>query len=384
MRIFIDTRALDAGIISGIPAYAGNLIKNLTEEYPSNEFIFFSNSFKKRKLDPERKKIGGNGVWTDYRIPNRLLDLSSHILDFPKIDKLIKADVYWSPHFHILAFKNQRKHVLTIHDLSPLFYPEYFPWRKRLWHWQQNYKKQIKTAGHIVGVSEFTRDTILETFNLPESKVSSIYSGVDDFYKKLPSADDNLANFKKEKKLDGPFVLYVGTLEPRKNITGLIKAFNLLKQNGKFKDLKLVLAGDNGWLYEKILREIDLSPHKEDIVRWGRAEKKDLLYLYNSASVFVYPSFFEGFGFPPLEAQASGIPVVSSDRSSLPEILKESAILVNPWKTYELSMAMELVLLENKTRESLIESGYRNIQRFNWKNTAAGFMKLFEQINSNG
>lgn len=384
MKIFIDIRPLYARILSGVPEYTRFLLKNIVKAAPNEEYALFANSFKGEPENLLTVKEIPKSEMLNFGIPNRLWDLSSRFLDLPKIDKLVKADVYFSPHFDILPFKDPRSHVLTIHDLSFISYPEFFPWRKNFWHWRQNYKKQINEAGRVVAVSDFTRGDILDKFRLDDNRVVRIYPGVNDRYRKLPTNDEDLAEFKRKESLDHPFLLHVGTLEPRKNAVGVIKAFSLLKGSGKFKNLKLVLVGSKGWLYDEIIKEADRSPYRNDIRFWGRASEEELLYLYNLASVFAYPSFFEGFGFPPLEAQASGTPVVASDRSSLPEVTGKSAILVNPFKVYEIALAIEGILLENKTRDELIDLGYANVKRFNWSETAAELIGVLRETKRNG
>jgi len=175
-------------------------------------------------------------------------------------------------------------------------------------------------------------------------------------------------------------LLYVGALEPRKNISGIIKAFNLLKQNSAFNDLELFIVGPKGWLYNMIFKEARRSPHASDIRFWGSASLSEILYLYNCASAFVYPSFFEGFGFPPLEAQACSLPVIASNRASLPEILGNSALLIDPWRTDEMVMAIEAVLTDNTLRDLLIERGLQNVKRFDWNKTAEELIDVFKSI----
>ncbi len=378
MRIFVDIRPLSAKIISGIPEYTRFLVKGLTENYPNEEYLFFANKFGKQ-TDPFLPDKSPSGRIVDYGIPNKIWDATNRFLNLPKIDKLVKADVYLSSHIDILSFKNPQKHVMTIHDLSFVFYKELFTWEKNFWHWRQNYEKQIREAGRIVAVSEFTRQTIMDHFRVDGRKVIRIYPGVNPFYQRLARNDENLAKFRKDKNLDRPFILHVGTLEPRKNAIGVIRAFNLIKEKKQFSELKLVLVGARGWLFEKVLSEAERSPVREDILFWGRATEQELLSLYNLASAFVYPSFFEGFAFPCLEAQTCGTPVVASDRGPLPEVLGKSAITVNPWKVHEIKMAMETVLSHNKKREELSEAGLKNAKRFSWTETVRKIMETLKE-----
>ncbi|TSA44317.1 glycosyltransferase family 1 protein [bacterium] len=377
MKIFIDIRSLDARYTSGVPGYIKLLIENMLTEAPGEDYIFFANSFRRNleKTDlPQKYK----GTWLNLGLPNRLLDLTNHFLNFPKIDRIIPADVFFSPHFNILSFKNPEKHVLTIHDISFYHYPDFFSHRKQFWHWQQDWRKQIENAGRIIANSDYTGNDIIETLRTKPEKVKRIYPGVDPFYRKMNKNDVDLIRFRNEKGLNKPFLLSVGTLEPRKNIIATIRAFNFLKQSAAFRDLELIIVGPRGWLYDKILKEAKSSPWQNKIRIWGKATREEILFLYNLASVFVYPSFFEGFGFPPLEAQACGLPVVASNRSSLPEVLGKSALLTDPWRVGELALAIESVLTDNKTSEMLKIRGFENIKRFNWPNAAREVVALLK------
>jgi glycosyltransferase involved in cell wall biosynthesis len=377
MKICIDIRSLDAQHMTGVPEYVRLLVEHLLIQAPNEDYSFFANSFGRRleKTDLLQKQ---RGKWINFGIPNRIFDATNLIFGLPKIDSHIKADVFFSPHFNILSFKNPQKRVLVIHDLSFVHFPDFFSWRKRLWHWEQNWRKQVETAGRIIVNSEYTRRDVLKTLNLDPDKVERIQPGINPFYKKIIPNDANLLKFKNEKGLNKPFLLSVGTLEPRKNIIATIRAFNYLKQSPFFKDFELVIAGSYGWLYEGILKEIGRSPYRNKIRIWGRATPEEILYLYNLASVFSFPSFFEGIGFPPLEAQACGLPVVASNRSSLPEVLGDSALLVDPWRVSELALAIEAIVKDAKLKENLIDRGFKNAARFDWNAAAketAGILK---------
>jgi len=380
MRIFIDIRSLDTKQITGVPEYVRLLIEHLLREAPREQYTFFANSFSHRleKTDLLQRQ---RGDWINFGIPNRIFDLTHHFLNFPKIDSLIPADVFYSPQFNILSFKEPSRHILTIHDISFVHYPEFFSRRKRLWHWQQNWRKQMETAGQIITNADYTREDIINTLKLNEKKVKRVYAGINPFYKKLPKDDVGLVRFRNDKGLTRPFLLSVGTLEPRKNIIATIQAFNRLKQSVAFGDLELIIVGSYGWLYDKILNEAKCSPWANSIRIWGRATPQETLYLYNLASVFVFPSFLEGIGFPPLEAQACGLPVVASNRSSLPEMLGNSALLADPWKIGEIALATEGIMKDFKLRNELIMKGFKNTERFKWQNTAKEMINIFKNHN---
>jgi glycosyltransferase involved in cell wall biosynthesis len=380
MKIFIDIRSLDTNQMTGVPEYVRLLTEHLLKEAPREDYVFFANSWGRRLektelLQRERRN------WVNFGVPNRLFNISSRLLNRPKIDGLVPADVFYSPHFNILSFKEPRKHVLTIHDISFVHYPEFFPLRKRFWHWQQNWLKQIKEAGQIITNADYTKEDIVNTFKLDEKKVKRIYAGLNPLYRKMQRNDPELSRFRNDKGLQRPFLLTLGTLEPRKNIPAVIRAFNHLKGSPAFRDFDLLIVGSRGWLYDKILKEAETSPWRKNIRIWGRATPEETLYLYNLAEVFVFPSFFEGIGFPPLEAQACGLPVVASNRSSLPEMLGSSAVLTDPWRTGDIALAVEGIVKDSRLKNGLVEKGFKNAGRFKWQDTARELVSVFKNIN---
>jgi len=358
MKILIDARVLIKGGVSGVEEYTRNLVKALLAADRHNQYILFYNGRRKVPLN-------FNAPIIDWGIPNKILDLSFRFLNWPKIDSLTKADVIFSPHFNILAVKN-RPRIITFHDLSFVHHPYFFSLKQRLWHWLQNIQKQVDLADKIIAVSEFTKQDLIETWQIPAEKIKVVYSGIADEFR--PAASSSA---------DYPYILYLGTLEPRKNVVALIKAFNLLKTGKKFANFKLILAGKTGWLYNNIIREAAASPFRRDIIFYGQVNNNDRVKLYSQAQVFVYPSFFEGFGFPPLEAQACGCPVVAAQRTSLIETLRDSALLVNPWSVQDLADAIDAIISDEHLRQKLQQAGLTNAKRFSWQKTAAAMLEIF-------
>jgi len=380
MRIFFDARVLNREHHSGIFEYARFLLTKILKKNPNHDYSVFVNSFRSSSF--AEKMFGNlkNVSLVNYHFPNRIFDFLNFAFSSPKIDSLVRADIFYSPHLDIMSFKNPVKHILTVHDLSFIHHPDFFSLQRQFWHLRQNYEKQIKEAGCVITPSYFTAEDIAANFHISPDKIKTIYSGVNPAYKVLSVDNSELIAFKWRSKINDPFLLYTGALEPRKNITGIIKAFNILKRKAVFNDLKLVIVGPKGWLYNNIFREASASPWKHSINFWGEAPENEMLYLYNLASVFIYPSFFEGFGFPPLEAQACGLPVVSSNRSSIPEILGDSALLADPWRINELALGIEAVLTDSSLRKILREKGLENIKRFKWEYTAQKLTKVFENL----
>ena len=369
MIIGIDIRLLGKGVKSGIEEYTENLLAYLIPLNPTIKFKLFYSSFSNKLPEYDWLKYPNVELFR-YRFPNKLLFFSSSFLNTPKLDQLMGGvDVFFSPHFFITALSSACKRVVTFHDLSYIHFPEFFSWRKNIWHnfemrpiWQSHFSDKI------IAVSESTKNDLVNLYHVDPAKVQVIYSGISSDIAR-PS-DENLKEFKIKNKLPDEFILFLGKFEPRKNISGIIGAFDILKRNTNFSNLKLILVGSRGWLYKNIFEDIEKSKYRDSIILKDYVSDDERSFYYSLASVFVYPSFFEGFGFPPLEAMKCGTPVIASRSSAIPETVGNSAILVDPHNLNELSDAIEIVL-ENKTiREKLIAGGFKKTKSFNWRDTA--------------
>ena len=276
--------------------------------------------------------------------------------------------MYFNPHFFVAPLTNKCKKVITFHDLSFEHYPEFFSWRKRGWQKiLMNTKQEARKADKIIAVSQSTKNDLVNLYGLDSEKIEVIYSGVGEQFRPL--------EIKKRYNLPEKFILYFGTIEPRKNLIGLIKAFESLKD----KNVKLVMAGANGWLYQDILKTAFKSKRKKDIFFTGFVQEKDKPFLYNLAQAFVYPSFFEGFGFPPLEAMACGVPTIVSINSSLPEVVGDAGLMINPKNIDELAWAIKTVLEDNNLRDRLIKRGLKQSQKFSWSECAKKTLRVLNE-----
>jgi len=335
LRILIDARFLGRNPYSGVEEYGQQLIARLRRLAPENEYRTITNRF--------------------FGIPNKIFRLNP----IP-VDRLMPADLIYSPHLNFLRHSPRTPRIMTIHDLSFIHHPHFFSFRDRFWHWQQRVKKQAERAALIITDSRFSKNDISETLKIPEEKIKVIYPGIGPEFRKIKSPNPHPLVL-------NPYILYLGRLEPRKNIEALIRAFRLLKS--KFHNLKLALTGSGG-----------ITVADPDIIFTGPVSPEERLMLYNQAEVFVYPSFFEGFGFPPLEAQACGCPVIVSSRASLPEIVGRSGLQIDPWRIEELAGAIGAVLTNQTLRQRLIALGLKNVQRFNWLNAAQELLKYFSSV----
>jgi glycosyltransferase involved in cell wall biosynthesis len=403
MNIGIDIRILAKGTKTGVENYTVNLLSHLLGKNKSINYRLFCNGFRKPRIDYPWLKLNNVRVKT-LRIPNRIFDLFLRFLKFPKIDKIIGgADIFLSPHFLLLPVREKTKTIVVFHDLSFVRFPEFFSFSKLLWHKFIYPKNQAKKADLIVAVSNSTKNDLINLYGIPEEKIKVIYPAVGEEFKPIEKTDQKLLGVKEKYNLPNSFILYFGTIEPRKNLLALIEAFEKIKgqeiktplevqwdgfegvvKNEKkdffaFQDLKLVIAGNKGWLYKDVFEKIEKSPYRKDIIVTGFIDEGDRPYLYNLAEMFVYPSFFEGFGFPPLEAMACGIPTAVSNKSSLPEVVGGAAVMFDPQNIDEIGFAIKEILENKKLREFLFEKGLQRIKLFDWDKTAEEFLNLFKK-----
>ena len=374
MIIGIDIRMLARGMKTGVEEYTSNILANMLSLNKNIEYKLFYNGYKKIELDCDWLKFP-NVELRQYRIPNRFLDTSLYFFNYPKIDKLLKeVDVFFSPHIFLSSVSKKCKSVMTFHDLSFEKYPEFYSASKNYWHFSMNPKKQARKADKIIAVSESTKNDLVGLYNINPEKIKVIYSGINSVFS-IQYSVSSISKIKKKYNLPEKYILYLGTLEPRKNIVGLIKAFEMFKRRrhsrmSPAEDYKLVIAGSKGWLYRDIFKTVKNSPVKNDIIFTGFIDDEDKSILYSQAELFVYPSFYEGFGFPPLEAMACGTPVITSNFSSLPEAVGDAAIMINPYNLDELYRAMETVLNDDKLKDTLIKKGFKQAKKFSWQKCA--------------
>lgn len=365
MTIGIDLRILARDANTGVEEYAKKLLSFLIPLDKNIKYKIFYNAYKKTPLYYEWAQAANVKIF-DSKIPNKFLEIFSS-LSFPKADKLLGGcDIFFQPHFLPAVLSKGIRRVITFHDLSFERYPEFFSLHQKVWHKRINPRKQAEQADKIIAISESTKSDLVGLYGIAPNKIKVIYSGVN-----FPK---NIADFEKKScaakyNLPADFILFLGTLEPRKNIFGIIKAFEILKNNQR-PDLKLVIAGGRGWLCHDLFEYTGASKYKDDIIFLGHVLNREKEILYSLAKVFVFPSFFEGFGFPPLEAMACGTPVVTSNVSSLPEVVGSGAITINPYHIDELAGAIKALLEDNNLSNMMIEKGKERARQFSWQKCA--------------
>jgi len=375
MRIAIDIRALGAGRRTGVEEYEIALLNALFEIDKENEYILFNNRFSQINNDFKQFEKNSNVRIINLKIPNKIFNSALTFAYYPKIDKLCKnPDVFFSPAWNFCRVSKTSKHILTVHDLSFEVSPDFFSFKKRLWHKIIGAKRQTLEVDKIIAVSESTKEDLINIYNINPQKIEVIYLGVNNKFFKTCSYHEKL-EIRKKYHLPENFILFIGTIEPRKGIFNLIKSFEEFKKQDA-GNMHLVISGVHGWSYREILKAAKNSSFKKYIKISGFIEDADKPAIIQSSKAFVYPSLYEGFGFPPLEAMACKIPTIISNNPSLPEISGNGALMIDPWNIREFAWAMEQIINNYDLREKIIKNGIKCAEKYKWEETAKQTLKV--------
>jgi glycosyltransferase involved in cell wall biosynthesis len=375
MRIAIDyTAAIRQG--AGIGQYVRNLVDALLAEDSANQYtLLTSGRPTKERPFPTAPNVRGRSIF----IPDRYLNILWYRWRLPLNATLFsgQVDIYHGPDFALPPLGKKLRKVVTVHDLAFLEHPEYAV-PELVAYLTKIVPEAVEAADVVAAVSEATRQGLISHFNTPPEKITVVPIGVASHFRRI--TDPVLLGATQHKYgLKHPLVLGVGTLEPRKNHLNLIKAFAKATRQ-KNGPAMLAIAGGKGWLYEETQRVVaDLK--LENKVRFlGRVSDLELVTLYSMADIFAFPSIFEGFGIPPLEAMACGAPVITSNTSSLPEVVGDAAILVNPHDVDALSQAITRLIDNEGLREELRQKGFQRVQNFGWPQTARKMLAVYQRL----
>jgi len=264
--------------------------------------------------------------------------------------------------------------VVTIHGLEYRYLPGYYRFPQKL-YLTRSTEYAVSQATHLIAVSKWTKKELVRNLGANPAKISVVYEGIDQKRFKMQKSKLKINRVLKKYRIRKPYILFVGVIQPRKNLVRLIKAFASLDAN-----LQFIIAGKLGWMYDKILSAPERFGVKKEVRFLGFVPDKDLPSLYSGALVFCLPSLVEGFGLPVLEAMACGTPVLAARAGALPELVGEAGLLVNPKKTQEIADALRLLVENPELREGLREKGYRQVKKFSWENTAKETIKIFANI----
>lgn len=368
MRVGLDGLAL-GGERDGSWVYFTELVRHVAAVDQENTYTIFVQNAIRHAL-PSGEAI----AWQlEQRLPGIPRALY-HQYYYARTKALGNLDILHTAAFISPVFvRAPVAQVLTLHDLSFLSYPQTMKWTGRWW-WRLLAPTSIRHAACIVASSEATRAQIKKHFVFPEEKIKVVYPCVRDGLSRVEDARSRLAQY----NLPSKYILFVGTLEPRKNLMNLVRAFALAKRQAKL-DHALVLAGARGWDFDRLASTIEQSGFSEQIILPGRIADKDLSALYSAADLFTLVSWHEGFGFPIIEAMACGVPVIASNVSSLPEVLGDAGILVEPNNPEEIATQIVRVLTDRDLAQDMVIRGQSRVKLFSAERFRQGILEVYRQ-----
>jgi len=373
LRIGIDyTAAVRQG--AGIGRYTRELVRALAKLNRGHDYVLFAAAGGQRLADAGWPP---NFQMRSVPLSDRALAILWHRLQLPLWVELVtgSVDIFHSPDF-VLPPVRRAKTLVTVHDLSFMRYPQCADANLRA-YLNKVVPRSVHRANLVLADSQSTKDDLVELLGVEPARIEVVYPGVEERFHPIEN-QAILEQVRKRYNLPPRFVLGLGTLQPRKNFTRLIEAFADLRF--AICDLHLVIAGGKGWLYEEIFATVEQLGLEEKVIFPGFVADQDLPALYNLADLFVFPSLYEGFGLPPLEAMACGTPVITSDASSLPEVVGEAGLIVEATDVEDLAEAMKRVLEDDALQEEMIARGLEQARKFTWEEAASKLLSLYETL----
>ena len=372
MNIGIDIRSLLDPHPSGVGEYTREILEALFRIDQENHYHLFANAADTSHI-PNFNYPNVNTHLFHY--PNKLLNLSMRFFNFPKIDALISKhyalDLFFFPNINFAALDKKIPAITTVHDLSYHLVPSFYSLKQRIWHYLVKPKKHLCKSSAIISASNHTCKDLQKHFKIAKELITPIHNGINNnFFQETNGFE--LQQIKIKYNLPEKFILFVGDQNERKNITTIIEAFDLLKEKDEFKDLHLVMVGKQNKGYP--------LPTTNYQLQTSYVPREDRRALYTLAQAFIYPSYYEGFGLPPLEAMACGTPVIASHTSSLGEILGNSALLIDPYNVKDLYRALEQLLTDSTLRAKLRQRGRIQALKYTWDRAARETLAVFKVV----
>lgn len=354
MKIAIDTQTT-LGQKTGFGYYVENLVKELKKVDVNNVYRLISPKKEKDFNSPQRL------IWDQFILPAKV--------------RKENVDILHQPAFSAPIFL-KKPIVVTIHDLIAIHYPKDIPF------WSSQYFGKwmpfsYRFADHIISVSEHTKKDIISLLRVPEEKVTVIYHAAREYFRPIKDKRE-LDRIRRKYNTGDNYILHIGTLNPRKNLHFLINVFS--KVSYQHRNLKLIIAGKEGWYYDNLKDQVNKLGLQNRVLFVGYVDEKDKPALYSGACLLAFPSLYEGFGFPILEAMNCGLPVVASNRSSIPELVSNAGILLNPKDESGWIIAINKMLSDNKLHRKYTDLGLKRAKNFSWKITAEKTIAVYEKV----
>lgn len=374
VRIAIDIRRITD---FGVGTYTRNAVRTLTRLDRENEYVLLGIPSRLADVGP----LPPNFV----TVPAKPDELS--VASFFQLHRILKhnrCDLLHVPH---LFWKPQAipcPYVVTVHDLLDHMYRvNSHSEMKRTLHFYFT-KRVLHRAARIFAVSHFSKKDTERLFKVAPEKIDVIYNAIDDRFLKGHATETDRQFIAERYQVNYPFLLYAGRISPHKNVVRIIEAFGALKgelaKEDQYEDLKLIIIGDEVSKHPDLRRAVVKSGVQNDVRFLGFVPIEVLRIFYDQAKIFVFPSLYEGFGLPPLEAMAHGTPVVTSNTSSVPEVVGNAAVMVNPENVFEIMRALHRVLLDQSTRERLKARGLEQVQKFSWDNSVRKMLQIYQEV----
>jgi len=366
MIIGVDARPISSLQITGIGVYLNSLLQAIQELDRENHYYLISNgAIHFEVFNPRWKKIEG-------RLAQRKISTLWMQCCMPRIASKLKLDIFWGPRHQLpLLVSKNIKTVLTVHDIVHVLFPETMSLPGLIVE-RLLMGRSLRRADYVIADSRSTASGIQDYYHLNPAKIGVVYPGSPFLSesKSLPfSVDENLP---------GKYFLFVGTLEPRKNLKAILSAFALL--DAESEDIHLVMVGNIGWKKKEVMNLMSMHRHRRRLHLMGYVDDDRLAVFYQKAFCLLYPSLYEGFGFPILEAMSYGVPVITSNVSSMPEVAGDAAFLIDPNNIKELYNAMNMILSNGNLKNLMISKGLERVSKFSWLNCAEEMLNIFRKV----
>jgi glycosyltransferase involved in cell wall biosynthesis len=367
VRIAIDARKLHD---YGIGTYVRNLVSGLARQDGDDTYVLLCREDDQayaRSLGPRFEALvetaGNYSLREQVSVPLALARA--------------KIDLFHAPHY-VVSPLTRCPFIVTIHDCIHLRFPQYLPNRAAYLYARLVMTQSARRAKRVLTVSRASKEDILRYLRVPAEKVEVVYNALDERLA-APPTDVDLQRVRERYLLTSPFILYTGNVKPHKNIDRLIEAYSILRRRG-VEDVKLVIIGEEISKYANLRRLVHRFQLHQHVRFFGFVNDHTLAAMYRLASMFVFPSLYEGFGLPPLEAMAAGVPVITSNTSSLPEVVGDAALLIDPMDAGAIADAMARLLGDRSLRDDLIARGHARVHAFSWDRSVARVRQIYAEI----
>lgn len=361
----------------GVGTYIRNVVRTLAQLDRESKYLLIGSPAKVAECGPLPPNF--------HTVPLAAADNTiKGNIDFRAIVRRLECDVVHIPHLYWMPRGLGCPYVLTVHDLLEHMYgSRNLSSVRRSLHFYLT-RRVLRGASRVMAVSQFTKNEIHKLLAVPDDHIEVVYNAIDERFLHGHASQADRELIAQRYQVNYPFLLYAGAIRPHKNVVRIIEAFSALKselaKEGQYADLKLIIIGDDLSSHPRLRRTVVSGGVQNDVRFLGFVPIEVLRIFYDEAKIFVFPSLYEGFGLPPLEAMAHGTPVVTSNTSSLPEVAGNAALLVNPENVFEIRRALQRALLDPEVRQGMKERGYAQAQRFSWMSSVSRILEIYREV----